>query len=224
MTTLRIVDIAGLTPAQMTSVTAIYREAFEAPWEMPVAELPDFARARAGANLLGRALAIVDGEAAVGLALATYLAQANLLHLKYLAVDPARRNQGLGARLLRAVVTAGEEIAQAASQAGCAGALLEVETPDSPPAAADRTLRRRRIAFYERHGAWRTGIPFPRPPHAPPEQPDWEVMLLPGRAWRGGLDGPTRRRLARALLVEGYGVDGQAEWLQAYLAAIAPAD
>lgn len=224
MTALRIVDIAGLSPAQMDSVTAIYREAFEAPWEMPVAELPNFARARAGASPLGRALAIVKAEAAVGLALTTYLARSNLLHLKYLAIDVTCRGQGLGAALLQAAIAAGEEIAQASGQTGCAGALLEVEIPDSPPPTADRAMRRRRIAFYVRHGVWHTGVPFPRPPQAPPEQPDWEVMLAPGRAWRGGLDGPARRRLARALLVEGYGADEQAAWLQAYLAAIAPAD
>lgn len=220
MTTRHIVDIAGVTPAQMNAVIAIYREAFEAPWEMPVAELADFARARTAISRLGRALTILEGETAVGLALTTYLAESNLLHLKYLAIDPARRNHGLGATLLQTAAAAGEEIAQAVGRSGCAGTLLEVEIPDSPPPTADRSLRRRRIAFYERHGARRTGIPFPRPPHAPPEQPDWEVMLLPGRAWRGDLDRPTCRWLARALLVEGYGADEQAAWLQAYLAAL----
>jgi GNAT superfamily N-acetyltransferase len=220
----QIVDIAGLTPAQLDSVTAIYREAFEAPWEMPVAELPAFAQARAGENLLGRAIAILEGEIAAGLALANYLAEANLLHLKYLAIDPTRRNQGLGGLLLRAAAAAGETLAQAAGRDGCAGALLEVEIPDSPPPAADRRLRQRRIAFYERHGALRTGIPFPRPPWAPAEQPDWEVLLLPGRAWRCTLDGATRRSLGRALLVEGYRADPQAPWLAAYLDALAPPD
>jgi GNAT superfamily N-acetyltransferase len=220
----QIVDIAGLTPAQLDAVTGIYREAFEAPWEMPVAELPDFARARVGENLLGRAAALVDDGAAVGLALSNYLAEANLLHLKYLAIDPTRRSQGLGAILLRAAAAAGEAIAQAAGRDGCVGTLLEVETPDSPPAEADRRLRRRRIAFYERHGALRTGIPFPRPPWAPAEQPDWEVLLLPGRAWRAPLDGATRRGLGRALLVEGYRADPQAPWLVAYLDSLAPPD
>jgi GNAT superfamily N-acetyltransferase len=217
----QIVDIAGLAPAQMDSVTAIYREVFEAPWEMPAAELPAFARDRAGENLLGRAVAMVDVATPVGLALSTYLAGSNLLHLKYLAVDPIRRSQGLGALLLQAAAAAGERIAQAAGRAGCAGILLEVETPDSPPPAADRNLRQRRIAFYRRQGALVTGIPFPRPPWAPAEQPDWEVLLLPGRAWRGVLDGPARRGLARALLVEGYRANPQAGWFIAYLDAVA---
>ncbi len=222
MNSAQIVDIAELTPAQTDSVTAIYREAFEAPWEMPVAELSDFAQARAGESLLGRAVAIVDEGAAVGLALSNYLAESNLLHLKYLAIDPTRRSQGLGALLLQAAAATGEVIAQAAGRDGCAGTLLEVEVPESPPPEADRHRRHRRIVFYERQGALVTGIPFPRPPWAPDEQPNWEVMLLPGRAWRNALDGPTRRSLGHALLVEGYRADPQAAWLVAYLDAIAP--
>jgi GNAT superfamily N-acetyltransferase len=224
---LHIVDIAGLTPAQMNALTVIYLEAFGVPWEMPAAKLPDFARQRAGNNVVGRALALLDDDAVVGFALCDYLTASNLLHLKYLAVDPARRNQGSGARLLDAVAVTGETIAHAAGRNGCCGVLIEIEIPDSPPADADRSLRTRRIAFYERHGALITGVPYPRPPWAPPEQPDFELMLLPGRAWAGDawpgvLDGATRRGLGRALMVEGYGADPHAAWLAEYLDRIAP--
>ena len=160
------------------------------PWEMPAAKLPDFARLRAGDSRVGRALALLDEDAVVGFALCDYLSESNLLHLKYLAVDPTRRNQGSGARLLHAVAAAGETIAHAAGRNGCRGVLIEVEIPDSPPPDADRSLRTRRIAFYERHGALITGVPYPRPPWAPPEQPDFELMLLPGQA----LAGRARRR------------------------------
>ncbi len=135
--------------------------------------------------MIGRALALLDGDAVVGFALCDYLTESNLLHLKYLAVDPTRRNQGSGARLLQAVAASGETIAQAASRDGCRGVLIEIEIPDSPPPDADRSLRTRRIAFYERNGALITGVPYPRPPSAPPEQPDFELMLLPGSAWTG---------------------------------------
>ena len=62
------------------------------PWEMPAAKLPDFARVRAGDSMIGRALALLDADAVVGFALCDYLAASNLLHLKYLAVDPTRRS------------------------------------------------------------------------------------------------------------------------------------
>jgi|YNPNPStandDraft_1061719.scaffolds.fasta_scaffold05100_2 GNAT superfamily N-acetyltransferase len=218
----QLVDMARLTADQMAAAVAIYREAFEAPWEMPAAALADFARARDSASTLGRAIAAVEGEEAIGLALSSYLARSNLLHLKYLAVATARRGRGVGSLLLRAQIAAGEAIAQALGRPGCRGVLLEVEIPDGPPPGADRELRRRRIAFYRRHGALSTGIPFPRPDRAPPEQPDWEIMLLPGSAWRAALDGSVRRDLARSLLVEGYGVDEEAPWLAAYLASLEP--
>jgi GNAT superfamily N-acetyltransferase len=224
---LHIIDIAGLTPAQIDSLTAIYLEAFGFPWEMPAAKLPDFARVRAGDSMTGRALALLDADAVVGFALCDYLAASNLLHLKYLAVDPTRRSQGAGARLLQAVAAAGETIARAAGKDGCRGVLIEIEIPDSPPPGADRTLRTRRIAFYERNNALITGVPYPRPPTAPPEQPDFELMLLPGSAWTDGvlpgpLDGATRRDLGRALMVEGYGADPAAAWFAEYLERIAP--
>jgi GNAT superfamily N-acetyltransferase len=215
---LSIVDIAGLTPPQMDALTAIYLEAFGVPWEMPAAKLPDYARQRAADSLAGCALALLHDDAAIGLALCDYLPESNLLHMKYLAVDPAHRNRGLGARLLRAAAEAGETIAQAANRNGCRGVLIEIEIPDSPPPDADRSLRTRRSVFYERHG-----VPFPRPRWAPPEQPDWTLMLLPGRAWQGVLDSATRRGLGRALMVEGYGADPHAAWLIEYLDRIAPA-
>ena len=206
----------------MDSLTAIYLEAFGVPWEMPAARLPDFARVRAGDSVVGRALTLLDDDAVVGFALCDTLPESNLLHLKYLAVDPARRNQGSGARLLDAVAATGETIAHAAGRNGCRGVLIEIEIPDSPPPDADRSLRARRIAFYERHGALITGVPYPRPPWAPPEQPDFELMLLPGSAWTGVLDGTTRRDLGRALMVEGYGADPDAAWFAEYLDRIAP--
>ncbi len=165
MNPLQIVDIAELTPGQFAAgVIPIYREAFEAPWEMPIAALEGFAHKRGRDSLLGRCLALVEADTVVGLALSGYLAAANLLHLKYLVVAPDRRGRGYGPLLLRASAAAGETIARLVGHVGCCGVLLEVETPESPPATADRSLRRRRIAFYERHSALRTGIPVPRPP------------------------------------------------------------
>ena len=219
-----IVDIVSLTPAQHEAVKAIYLEAFDAPWEMPADRLADFAHTHTSQGLAGRALALLNGGAVAGLALAGYLTRSNFFDLKYLAVDPHRRSQGLGSILLTAVVAAGETIARAAGRDGCRGTLLEVEIPDSPPPDADRRLRHRRIAFYERHGALLTGVPFARPPDAPPEQPDWETMVVPGRCWDGALSNALRRELGLALMVEGYGNDPTAPWLSDYLDKLAPPD
>ncbi len=88
---------------------------------------------------------------------------------------------------------------------------------NGPPPTADRTLRRRRVAFYLRHGAVHTGAEVPRPPWAPPEMPEWEIMLLPGAAWAGSLDGAARRDVCRALMVEGHETPADTPWLQTWL-------
>ena len=212
----------------MDALTAIYLEAFGVPWEMPAAKLPDFARVRAGDSMVGRALALLDEDAVVGFALCDYLPESNLLHLKYLAVDPTRRNQGAGARLLHAVAAAGETIAQAAGRNGCRGVLIEIEIPDSPPPDADRSLRTAASPSTSGNGALITGVPYPRPPWAPPEQPDFELMLLPGSAWAGGalpgvLDGDDAARSGPR--AHGRGLRRRsrcAAWFAEYLDRIAP--
>jgi hypothetical protein len=97
--------------------------------------------------------------------------------------------------------------------------LLEVETPDVPPEATLH-IRARRVAFYRRFGALNTDVMVPRPPWVPPEQPDWDIMFIPGTAWTDTLDVATRRELSRALMVEGYEVPQDAPWLLAELSRI----
>ena len=82
--------------------------------------------------------------------------------------------------------------------------------PDSPPPDADRSLRTR--ASPSTNGTTLiTGVPYPRPPSAPPEQPDFELMLLPGSAWTDGvLPGALDGAIWAALMVEGYGADPDA--------------
>lgn len=215
--TLDVLPFSVLTPGQLDAAVAIYREAFDAPWEWPADKIAGLARPGDGAAA-AYALGLVDGGEAIGLAVASYLPGANLGYLRYLAVAPERRGAGAGSILLDAARAAGEGWARTAGAAGCRGLLAEIEVVDGPPPAADRTLRRRRVAFYLRHGAIPTGVQVPRPPWAPPEMPRWEVMILPGAAWDGALDGRARRQLCLALMVEGYGTPATAPWLQTWLA------
>lgn len=213
---MELLPFSALTPSQLAEVVAIYRDAFEAPWEWSSDRIVELAHE--GATPAGEyTLAFVDGDAAIGLAVASYLSGANLSYLRYLAIAPARRGAGAGAVLLRAARAASEKWAQAIGLPGCRGMLAEVEMVDGPPVTADLTLRQRRIAFYRRQGAVHTGVRVPRPPWSPPEMPEWEIMLLPGAAWTGSLDGAVRGDLCRALMVEGYAVPADTPWLQAWL-------
>ena len=93
--------------------------------------------------------------------------------------------------------------------------LIEVEIPDSPPPEmANRSLRTRRIAFYERHGALITASPIRGLPGPAPEQPDRArccCPVAPGQAAPGGACStgaqPGGRSGPRACMVEGYGAD-----------------
>jgi GNAT superfamily N-acetyltransferase len=213
----RLIDFSELTPQQMGGFLAIYREAFDAPWEWPAEKVAALAKPTGCAAACCRALALLDGDRPAAMAISEYLPGGNLWYLHYLAVERGRRNSGFGSALLKDILPLGEEMAHAAGWPGCIGTLIEVEQVDSPPSAADRAQRQRRIAFYERHGAQLAGFRVPRPPWAPPEMPDWEAMLIPGLAWDGRLDGAVRRHLCRSLMVEGYGRSPDEPWLVSYL-------
>jgi GNAT superfamily N-acetyltransferase len=217
MKDLKLVHIARLTTAQMDRVTGIYGEAFGAPWDMPAEKLGEFAAERAEGGTRGRAVALLHDDVPVALALTSYLRESNYLYLECLVNDAACRSRGLGGKMLEVVTQAAEEMALTAGCPGCLGTLAEVETLDGPPSTADRHLRERRIAFYLRQGAVPTGVHFARPPWAQLEMPEWEIMLLPGHAWEGPLDGRTRRAMGYALMVEGYGVNANADWLVDHL-------
>jgi GNAT superfamily N-acetyltransferase len=202
MISLTLVHIADLNPAQFAAVATIYREAFEAPWEMPVADLSEFAATRSQSSAKGRALALLEENEPVAIALVSYLRDPNLLHLKYLAVASSHRDRGIGGRLLGQISKAGEEISQMFGLDGCRGTLIEVERPDDSLSVAERDLRIRRIDFYLRNGAAPSGTLFEHPVWAPPEMPNWDIMILPGYAWTGSLDEPSRQALSSSVLAE----------------------
>lgn len=216
-TTVRPADFSALTPQQLETALEIYREAFVAPWEWSLARVAALATPDGCARTRCRALALLADDRPAAIAICEYLPGGNLWYLHYLAVERGRRSSGLGALMFKHILPLGEELARATGQPGCLGMLIEVEQVDGPPADADREQRRRRIVFYQRHGAQLLGLNVPRPPVADAAMPDWEVMLAPGLAWDGRLDGATRRHLCRSLMVEGYGRAPDEPWLVTYL-------
>jgi GNAT superfamily N-acetyltransferase len=122
---------------------AIYEPSFPPSERDPTADL--LAGIDAGRRHLD--LACEDGEI-LGLAVTKPLTLPGTAVLEYLAVDPDRRNHGIGAVLLDGLA------ARLAAAAGpqARGYILEVELPDAPTGpGAD--LPRRRIGFYQRNGA-----------------------------------------------------------------------
>lgn len=139
----------------------------------------------------------VDEDTVVGIALMRRLGDTGMAFVRYLAVDPTRRDRGFGSQLvahLRAALRAD----------GIGVLLLDVEEPVGAHAEEDR----RRIAFYERCGLALLDVPD----YAPPEHGETgEIvpLLLMGEVLDGGepLAGSRLDAAVRAVLLHRYGVE-----------------
>jgi ribosomal protein S18 acetylase RimI-like enzyme len=124
-------------------------------------------------------------------------------YMEYLAVDPGQRSLGVGGLLLRHVRA---DLAATAPES--AGIVLEVEDPDAA-AGAERMLRLRRIAFYERNDASLVPCALDyRAPSLTGGEPIRDLLMwLPLLASAPELSGARLRDCVAAILVEGYGLD-----------------
>lgn len=135
----------------------------------------------------------------IGFAILSRLEAQGVDFLEYMAVAPDQRNSGAGGTLLDAVI-AGRR------SAGSAGIAFEVEHPETA-AGEEAELRRRRIGFYERHGA---AVVECAPSYQAPNLA--EDGTLPFLLMWIGLEepGPPRgerlRGCVRSMLVDGYGL------------------
>jgi GNAT superfamily N-acetyltransferase len=92
-------------------------------------------------------LAVDDGQL-LGFAVVLPLAGYPVAFLEYLAVAPEARNAGIGSRIL---IRMRQGLADTV-KSNIEGVLFEVDRPEDAD-GSQRELRRRRIAFYQRHGA-----------------------------------------------------------------------
>jgi GNAT superfamily N-acetyltransferase len=125
-------------------------------------------------------VAVEAGQAA-GAAFFNYYSRTKMGFIAYLAVHPARRNGGLGARLYHHLVACVAADAQASGSGPAVGVVFEVEPPELGKNAAEQALRRRRIGFYQRNGALVVpNLALIAPPlgNGLPEMP-YEIMLHP---------------------------------------------
>lgn len=150
-----------------------------------------------------RFVVLVEGDAAaaadattVGIALIRRLGDTGMAFVRYLAVDPTRRDRGLGSQLVA-------HLREALRADGIGVVLLDVEKPVGAHAEEDR----RRIAFYERCGLTLLDVPD----YAPPEHGETgEIvpLLLMGEVLDDAapLTGARLDEAVRAVLLHRYGV------------------
>lgn len=140
-------------------------------------------------------LADADGTP-VGITLLRRLGDTDMCFVRYLAVDPERRDRGLGTALV-------DLVREALRADGIGVLLLDVEAPVGAHARDDE----RRIAFYERCGLTLLDVPD----YAPPEHGEsGEIvpLLLMGEVLDDGppLTGARLAEAVRAVLLHRYGV------------------
>lgn len=145
-------------------ILPIYREAFPSEQRM--------APARIGRLLMRRTMHVMTVSAGghiMGFAAWLHVPGQSFAWLEYLAVRHGRRGGGIGSALFtRAMRGATRDVS---------GVLIEVEPPDATADRHERTIRRRRIAFYEKHHCRLvSGIRQP----AMGEQPPMQLLLYPG--------------------------------------------
>lgn len=169
-----------------TIYEASFPPSLRAPWTALVAHRPD-----------ERFMVLTRGDATVvGIVLIRRLGETAMAFVRYLAVDPSRRDGGLGSQLVA-------HLREALRADGIGVLLLDVEKPMGAHAQDDR----RRIAFYERCGLALLDVPG----YAPPEHGETgEIvsLLLMGEVLDGGppLTGARLDEAVRAVLLHRYGV------------------
>jgi GNAT superfamily N-acetyltransferase len=137
-------------------------------------------------------LAAVDADALVGFAITIAFVESDAALLEYMAVDAARRSEGLGEALFRATA--------AWPELSSRFLLSEVESETADGAGPDAELRARRKGFYRRLGAKEIeGLTYIMPPVSSAQPPAMHMLVL-----RGGFPTIAKARV-RAWLEACYG-------------------
>ena len=174
----------------------LYESSFPASLRAPWSALTDHRDDEDFLVLVQDDVVGVEGDV-VGIALLRRLGPTDMSFVRYLAVDPARRGEGLGTHLVAL-------LAERLRADGVGVLLLDVEEPLGAHADDDR----RRIEFYRRCGMHLLDVPGYAPPdHG--ETGEAVPLLLMGMTL-GPEPALTGRRLedaVRAVLLHRYGVE-----------------
>ena len=126
-------------PEQMGLIKKLYKRAFPANERRPL-----FLACRNREDMAAELLALTGGKEFLGFALLQ--TWRDMVHIDYLAVDPACRGQGIGSVLLKKII----------ERYPHRRIVLELEQQDD--SAANALQRRQRKAFYLRNGFVETNL------------------------------------------------------------------
>jgi len=192
---LRIVAAAQLSATQLGRIQAIYAQAFPPHLRVPLADL-------AVPGSRDQFLTALDGDDPVGFAALRLLAAPRWAFLRYYGVAADRRRRGYGVRFWHQLAPMLVPLGWPARIA------FEVEDPaDAHDDAAERAIRRGRIAFWERCGAAVLPVPgYVMPALTSIGHPEPMILMGsdPEACWP--LPGPELAALVRAIFTEHYGL------------------
>jgi ribosomal protein S18 acetylase RimI-like enzyme len=202
-------------PVFTESLAAALRPIYETSF--PPAERESYA-SLAGNVAEGRYRLFVARQAGepVGMAIVYPLPEVAAVYLPYMAIASLARSRGIGGRLFDFV--AGE----LAAAGGATGLIFEVEAEADSP-ADEVEIRRRRIAFYQRHGASiiECAPHYRAPDLSGPGLVRFTLMWRPLAGPPGTPSGGRLRELVQAVLWHGYGLDSEHALVQAALRDLA---
>ena len=156
----------------------------------------------------------VDGEVAA-FAHVVAMPRADAVVLEYLATGGEHRNRGYGGRLL-------DEVVRLERERGAGGRMMiEAELPDEVE-GEERELRRRRVGFYERHGAAAVECApgYRAPDLEKPGAVRYSLLWVPLRDGVAAPRGEALRDLITEIFVASYGRPPDDELLAAVLSEL----
>lgn len=177
---------------------AIYVDSFPPEEREPQSVILDSLRASVGfafrARLRGRT---------VGIASTHLLLQPAAAFLVYLAIDEQQRSSGYGGSLLEYAWSASAKRSRERGYSPL-GLIWEVDIPGAAATPAEKLLRQRRVAFFQRHGGILLPHIYRQPPVNGTEAVPMQLMFRPAP----GVPPPgdqTIDALIRAMYLEKYG-------------------
>jgi GNAT superfamily N-acetyltransferase len=173
-------------------------------------------------DYISRFIAAVQDDRTVGLSMYGYYRIPRLACLFYLAVQPDLRGLGLGAWLLNQTAALLPNDARILGGESPLGLCWEVDRPNESGDPEERTLRARRIKFYERNGAiLLDSIDFIAPPLSEGLPPvPYFLMFMPLPDKEIPIEESLLLAVVDATLLNGYGVTQESPYYRRAISSI----
>ena len=217
---IKLVEVTDPEAPFSKQAISLYQVSFPKEEQTPVEQLINGIRLRAQGNLpldhRTHFWASVQEERVTGISIYSYVKNARLGFLYYLATQPELRGKGLGGWLFKKTAELCQEDALSLGGKSALGLVWEVERPDHGKNYEEQTLRQRRIIFYQRNGAiLLEDIDLVAPPLSEGLPPvSYYLMFLPTPGSSPVIDQGLKMSILDVILIHGYGLEPDSVYYQ----------